>query len=260
MYLQPGKLTISMQPYVTLQIKNKVGYIEFFHPDHNAMPSANLKKLVQFIREAGSNKMVKVVVLKSGGDRTFCAGASFKELIAIDNEVKGTQFFSGFAQVINAMRECPKLIIARVQGKAVGGGVGLAAAADYCLATQYAAIKLSELSIGIGPFVIEPVVSRRIGKTAMSRLTLDAETFYTPEWAKEKGLYAEVFDSAEVLDEAIHEMAEKLCGYNSEALEQMKQVFWEGTDHWNELLLERSKISGKLVLSAFTKEKLKRFK
>ena len=166
----------------------------------------------------------------------------------------------GFANVINAMRKCPKLIIGRVQGKSVGGGVGLAAAADYCLATQYASIKLSELSIGIGPFVIEPAVSRKIGVTAMSQMTIDAETFFSTEFAKDKGLYAEVFETVEDLDEAIKTLAEKLAGYNPEALIEMKKVFWKGTENWDTLLSERAEISGKLVLSKFTKMVLKRFR
>lgn len=249
-----------MQPYVSLNIENKVGYIEFFHPDHNAMPSNNLQKLQQTIIEAGSNTAIKVIVLKSGGDRTFCAGASFNELMAIDDAEAGKQFFSGFANLINAMRECPKLIIGRVQGKAVGGGVGLAAATDYCLATKFASIKLSELSIGIGPLVIEPAVTRKIGLPVMSQMTLDAETFFSAEFAKTNGLYADVFDTAEDLDKAIKAFAEKLCSYNPEALNEMKSVFWKGTEHWDTLLLERAEISGKLVLSAFTKETLKRFK
>lgn len=249
-----------MQPHVTLTIKNKVGYIEFFHPQHNALPSAILLQLEQTIKKAGNNDAINVIVLKSGGDRSFCAGASFDEMLSIEDAKTGKAFFSGFANVINAMRICPKLIIARVQGKVVGGGVGLAAAADYCLTTKFAAIKLSELSIGIGPFVIEPAVSRKIGKTAMAQMTLDAETFFSSEWAKDKGLYAEVFESTEALDEAIENLVEKLSSYNLEALNQMKSVFWEGTDHWETLLLERAKISGRLVLSAFAKETLKRFR
>ena len=246
-------------PYVKLTVENEVGYITFFHPDQNALPSKSLAQLEQTITEAGNNETVKVIVLKSGGDRTFCAGASFKELISISTAKEGEQFFSGFANVINAMRVCPKLIIGRVQGKAVGGGVGLAAATDYCLATQYAAIKLSELSIGIGPFVIEPAVSRKIGATAMSEMTVDAETFFTPEFAKEKGLYANIFKTTEALDEAVKTLAEKLASYNPEALKTMKTVFWKGTEHWDSLLKERAKISGRLVLSDFTKEKLKSF-
>lgn len=249
-----------MEPYVTLSIENNVGYIEFFHPSRNSLPSAILSKLEQTIKAAGVNETIRVIVLKSGGDRTFCAGASFNEVIAIDNEEKGKAFFSGFANVINAMRKCPKLIIGRVQGKTVGGGVGLAAATDYCLATKYAAIRLSELSIGIGPFVIEPAVSRKIGKIAMSQMAIDAETFFSWEFAKEKGLYADVFETAERLDVAVKDLAEKLASYNPEALAEMKKVMWNGTEDWDELLTERAKISGKLVLSEFTKNTLKRFR
>ena len=248
------------EPYVTLNIKKSVGYIEFFHPNHNSMPSDVLKQLEQTIIEAGNNDAVKVIVLQSGGDRTFCAGASFNELIAIENETTGKQFFLGFANVVNALRKCPKLIIGRVQGKTVGGGVGLAAATDYCLATKYASIKLSELSIGIGPFVIEPAVSRKIGKIAMSQMTINAEDFYSAEYAKEKGLYGEIFNTIEELDEAVKTLVETLSSYNLEALKEMKRVFWENTEHWDALLAERAEISGKLVLSKFTKNTLKRFR
>ncbi|WP_299549391.1 enoyl-CoA hydratase/isomerase family protein [Seonamhaeicola sp.] len=248
------------EPYVTLTTEDKIGFIEFFHPNRNSMPGDVLHQLEQTIIEAGNNESVKVIVLKSGGNRTFCAGASFNELIAIEDTETGRQFFSGFANVINAMRKCPKLIIGRVQGKTVGGGVGLAAATDYCLATQYASVKLSELSIGIGPFVIEPAVSRKIGKTAMTQMTIDAETFYSADWAKEKGLYAEVFETTDELDEAVKVLAEKLSSYNPDALNSMKQVFWEGTDHWDTLLQERAAKSGTLVLSKFTKKTLKRFR
>jgi len=248
-----------MEAYVTLTVENEVGFIEFFHPNRNSMPSDVLSLLEQTIIDASKNENVKVIVLKSGGDRTFCAGASFNELIGIENETCGKQFFMGFANVINAMRKCPKLIIGRVQGKSVGGGVGLAAATDYCLATKYASIKLSEISIGIGPFVIEPAVSRKMGVTAMSQMTIDAETFFSTEFAKDKGLYAEVFETVGDLDEAVKILAEKLAGYNPEALIEMKKVFWKGTENWDVLLSERAEISGKLVLSKFTKMVLKRF-
>lgn len=249
-----------MEAYVSLTVNNNVGYVEFFHPNRNSMPSDILSKLEQIIKEAGQNENVKIIVLKSGGDRTFCAGASFNEVIMIDNEEKGKTFFSGFANVINAMRKCPKLIIGRVQGKTVGGGVGLAAATDYCLATKYAAIRLSELSIGIGPFVIEPAVSRKIGKIAMAQMSIDAETFFSWEFAKEKGLYADVFETTEELDIAVKDLAEKLAGYNPDALTEMKKVMWDGTEDWDKLLIERAKISGRLVLSEFTKNTLKRFR
>ena len=249
-----------MEAYVTLTIENEVGFIEFFHPNRNSMPSHILSLLEQTIIDAGNSGDVKVIVLKSGGDRTFCAGASFNEVISIENETTGKAFFSGFANVINAMRKCPKLIIGRVQGKTVGGGVGLAAATDYCLATKFASIRLSELSIGIGPFVIEPAVTRKIGKVAMSQMTIDAETFFSSEFAKDKGLYADVFETVETLDFAVKSLAEKLASYNPEALLAMKKVFWKGTEDWDDLLVERAEMSGKLVLSEFTKNTLKRFR
>ena len=248
------------EAYVKHDIKDQIATIEFFHPAHNSLPSNILAKLAETITKMGKDKDVLVIVIKSGGDRTFCAGASFKELIAIEDEQTGEKFFSGFANVINAMRKCPKFIIGRVQGKTVGGGVGLASAMDYCMATKYASIKLSELNIGIGPFVVGPAVQRKLGVSGMSQIAIDANSFYSPEWAMQKGLFTKVFETTEELDEAVTEMAKNLCQYNPEAVQHMKQMFWRGTEDWDDLLAERAKISGKLVLSTFTKEKLKRFK
>ena len=246
-------------PYVKQHTENEISTIEFFHPAHNSLPGDILAKLANTITEAGQDDNVLVIILKSGGDRTFCAGASFKELISIENEKTGEEFFMGFANVINAMRKCPKFIIGRVQGKTVGGGVGLASAMDYCMATKFASIKLSELNIGIGPFVVGPAVARKLGVSGMSQIAIDANTFYSPEWAKDKGLFTHVYDSTEELDEAVQATAEHLCTYNPEAMKEMKKIFWDGCDDWDTLLNERAKVSGRLVLSEFTKEKLKRF-
>jgi methylglutaconyl-CoA hydratase len=248
------------EPYVKLSIENGVGYIEFFHPEHNSLPGNVLADLAQTITEAGENEAIKVIILKSGGDRTFCAGASFKELININDEATGKVFFSGFANVINAMRKCPKFIIGRVQGKTVGGGVGLASATDYCMATKFASIKLSELNVGIGPFVVGPAVERKLGTSGMSQIAIDANSFYSAEWAKNKGLFTHVYESTDELDEAVKLFAENLCNYNIEAMKEMKTMFWKGTENWDTLLAERAAISGRLVLSDFTKETLKRFK
>ncbi len=247
-------------PYVKIDIENEVGYIEFFHPAHNSLPGNILAELAQTITDAGNNDAIKVIVLKSGKDRTFCAGASFKELVNISDEKTGSVFFSGFANVINAMRKCPKFIIGRIQGKTVGGGVGLAASTDYCMASKFASIKLSELNIGIGPFVVGPAIERKIGLSGMSQIAIDANSFYPAEWAKQKGLYTHVFESNEELDEAVKTTAEHLCTYNTEAMKEMKSVFWKGTEGWDSLLAKRAQISGRLVLSEFTKEKLKGFK
>lgn len=242
-----------MEPYVTSELTpGGIATVTFFHPAQNAMPGFLLRQLAQTIEETGQNPAVKVMILQSGGDRTFCAGASFDELAAIQNEEEGKAFFSGFANVINACRKSSVLILGRVQGKAVGGGVGLAAATDYCFATRHAAIRLSELMIGIGPFVVGPAIERKIGLSAFSQLTLNASTFYDAIWAKEKGLYAEVFENAAEMDTAVGHFAKSLTQYAPAALQQLKKVFWEGTEHWDFLLSERASMSGSLVLSDFT--------
>lgn len=246
--------------YAKQTIKNNISFIEFYHPSHNSLPGDILQKLVNLIKNAGDNKDIKVIVLQSGGDRTFCAGASFKELVNISDEDSGKTFFSGFANVINAMRICPKLIIGRIQGKTVGGGVGIIAACDYCLATKYAEIKLSELNIGIGPFVIGPVIERKIGLSSLSQISLNPSKFFTTSWAKDNGLYAEVFENISQLDLAVQAFAEELCSFNQEAVNEIKKLFWRGTDHWDTFLEEQAIISGRLVLSSFTKEKLNKFK
>jgi methylglutaconyl-CoA hydratase len=248
------------EAYVKHTIENNIATIEFFHPEQNSLPGSVLAQLAQTITDVGAKEEVKVIILQSGGDRTFCAGASFKELIAIDDAETGKIFFSGFANVINAMRKCPKFIIGRIQGKTVGGGVGIAASTDYCMATKFAAIKLSELNVGIGPFVVSPAIERKMGVSAMSQIAIDANTFYEASWAKEKGLFANVYESIEAMDEAVLAFAQHLCTYNPEAMFEMKKVFWRGTDDWDTLLAERAAISGRLVLSDFTKETLKKFK
>jgi methylglutaconyl-CoA hydratase len=240
-------------------IDNKIATITFSHPASNSFPSELLQKLTDEFNRISTDSNVNVIVLQSTG-KTFCAGASFDELLSISDLETGKKFFSGFANVINAMRKCSKIIIGKVQGKAVGGGVGLASACDYVLASSEAAIKLSEIAIGIGPFVIEPAVSRKIGQTAMAELTLNPTEWKPASWAKEKGLYAQIFDNTEQLDSETLAYAEKLASYNPEALAEMKQVLWQNTAHWDELLYERAAISGKLVLSNFTKNALSQFK
>ena len=251
-----------MSPYVKQHTENAIATIEFFHPAHNCLSGELLQKLVACITRAGEDNEIKVIIVRSGGERTFCAGASFDELASIDDaEVEGaTRFFSNFADVINAMRKCPKFIIARVQGKAVGGGVGLAAAADYCLASKYAAIKLSELSIGIGPFVVGAAVERKLGVSAMSQLTIDAESFYDAEWARQKGLYAQVLDSVAALDDAVRVLSEKLATYHPQAMRELKQIFWQGSEQWDGLLAQRAAINGRLLSNDWTKAALKKFK
>ena len=241
-------------------IQNNIATIEFGHLASNSFPSELLSRLTSALNELNKNGDVHVIVLKSEQEKTFCAGASFNELVEVSTFEEGKQFFLGFANVINAMRTCSKIIIGRVQGKAVGGGVGLAAACDYCLATEQASIKLSEFTIGIGPFVIEPAVRRKIGLAALSELTINATSWQSAYWAKEKGLYSKVFDTIKELDLEVEILANNLSKYNIEALKEMKKAFWNGTDNWTNLLEDKAEISGRLVLSDFTKNALQKFK
>lgn len=249
------------QGHVNHDVNDKgIATIEFGHPLSNSLPGKILKKLADTITDLGNDEKVKVIILKSSGDRAFCAGASFDELIAIKDFETGKKFFLGFAGVINACRKCPKLIIGRVQGKAVGGGVGVASAMDYCFATEHAAVKLSELAVGIGPFVVGPAVERKMGVSAMSQLAIDATEWQSASWAREKGLYTEIFDSVEKMDEAIDSLTIKLSNSNPGAMELLKKVFWKGTEDWDNLLDERAALSGELVLSDFTVNAINAFK
>ncbi|EHO15179.1 enoyl-CoA hydratase/isomerase family protein [Myroides odoratimimus] len=247
-------------PFITESIQDKVATISFYSPASNSFPSSQLEKLTSIITKLSSNTHINTIILKSEGTGAFCAGASFDELLSIKDTTTGQAFFSGFANVINAMRKSPKIFIGRVHGKTVGGGVGLAAACDYCFATTNASIKLSELAIGIGPFVIEPAVSRKIGKTAFTAMSLAAHEWKTATWAQNHGLYSEVYDTVDRLDLEVETFATKISSYNPEALYEMKKIFWEGTDHWTELLHQRAEISGRLVLSEFTINALNQFK
>ena len=249
-----------MEGTIKSEIKNGVGTITFFHPQSNSMPGVQLRNLAAEIEKLGKDDNAKAIVLQSEGEKAFCAGASFDELISIKDIDTGLKFFSGFAQVINAMRKAPKFIIARVQGKAVGGGVGIASSADYTFAVNDASIKLSELAVGIGPFVVGPAVERKVGTSAFCQLTINATEWQTAQWAKEKGLYAEVFSTAEEMDKGIATLAGKLATSNPEAMMMLKKIMWEGTENWDTLLLERAGMSGTLVLSEFTVNAINKFK
>ena len=249
-----------MSEYVKITTINGIGTIEFYHPQSNSLPGNILAKLATTITDAGNDKNIKVIIIKSAGERAFCAGASFDELIAIDNPEQGKKFFLGFANVINAARKCPKFILGRVQGKAVGGGVGMAAATDYCFATKYSSSKLSELAIGIGPFVVGPAVERKIGTSAFSAMTINATKWFDANWSREKGLYTDVFDSVEELDDEIDKLASTLSKSNPEAMEKLKKIMWNGTEDWDRLLDKRAESSGILVISDFTSKAIAKFK
>ncbi len=246
--------------YVKRELHKGITTIEFFHPQSNSLPGQLLHGLATAIIHAGHDPATHVIILRSAGEKTFCAGASFDELVAIKTEAEGLKFFSGFADVINAMRICPKFIIGRIQGKCVGGGVGLVAAVDYAIATDTAEIKLSELAIGIGPFVVGPAVERKIGTAAFSALAIDAGSWRSTEWAKRKGLFTEVHENSVNMDEAVQRLAHNLSHSSSQAMAEMKKIFWKGTEHWDSLLIERAKISGRLVLSEFTRNAIHEFK
>jgi methylglutaconyl-CoA hydratase len=246
--------------YVKSEFHYGITTIEFFHPQSNSLPGKILDELSQAIHGAGNDTETKVIILKSAGEKAFCAGASFDELVAIETKEQGLAFFSGFAKVINAIRICPKFVIGRIQGKCVGGGVGLAAAVDYAIATEAAEVKLSELAVGIGPFVVGPAVERKMGTSAFSQLAIDASMWRSAEWARRKGLFSELHPTTEQMDEAIRRLSNQLLHSSPEAMEEMKKVFWKGTEHWDTLLLERAAISGRLVLSEFTRNAIQKFK
>ena len=245
--------------YVKSETHKSITSIEFFHPQSNSLPAKILHNLTTAIKHAGEDPATIVIILRSAGEKAFCAGASFDELAVIKDEKEGLKFFGGFADVINAMRLCPKFIIGRIHGRCVGGGVGLAAAVDYAFATEAAEIKLSELSIGIGPFVVGPAIERKIGLSAFSQLSIDAAHWRNADWARRKGLFSEVYSNADEMDDAIHRLAHTLSLSNSDAMAEMKKIFWKGTEHWDHLLIERAKISGRLVLSEVSKNAIAKF-
>lgn len=251
---------MSTEGYVRTEIQSGIATIEFFHQQSNSLPGQLLESLAGAITAAGADPQVRVILLRSGGEKAFCAGASFDELVAIQDEAEGLRFFSGFAKVINAIRLCSQLVLGRIHGKCVGGGVGIASAVDYAIATSNADVKLSELAVGIGPFVVGPAVERKIGTAAFSQLAIDAASWRSAHWAEQKGLFAELHESTEKMDEALTRLSNTLAQSSPEAMAELKKVFWQGTEHWNTLLTERAAISGRLVLSQFTREAIATFK
>jgi methylglutaconyl-CoA hydratase len=242
--------------HVTARVGDGIATIEFAHPKGNSLPSELLRRMADAVDEVGADSEARTVVLRSGEPGPFCAGASFDELRSIDDAATGKEFFMGFARLILAMRRCPKFIIARVHGKVVGGGVGVVAASDYAIASAGASVRLSELAVGIGPFVVGPVIQRKIGLGAFQALAVDATAWRDAAWAERHGLYAEI---APDLDAAVEAKAAQLAAYNPEAIARMKATFWDGTEQWDALLEERAAMSGTLVLSAFTRQAIAAF-
>jgi methylglutaconyl-CoA hydratase len=246
--------------HVRTETHEGITTIEFYHPQSNSLPGQLLTALTHEVHSAGNERHTKVIILRSAGTKAFCAGASFDELMEIDTADKGFLFFSGFAHLINAMRKCPQFVIARIHGKCVGGGVGIAAAADYAIAVEGAEVKLSELAIGIGPFVVGPAVERKIGTSAFSSLAIDATMWRDAEWARKRGLYAELHSQLAEMDESVDRLARTLAHSSPEAMALLKATFWKGTEHWDQLLIERAAISGRLILSESSRTALQNFR
>lgn len=246
--------------YVKSDVTGGIATVTFHHPKSNSLPGHVLQGMAQAIRDAGANADVRVIVLRSDGDKAFCAGASFDELLAIDNAAKGLAFFSGFAAVINAIRTAPVFVLGRIHSHTVGGGVGLACAVDIAYAHESASARLSELAIGIGPFVVGPAVERKVGAGTFGLLSATPATRRTAAWCEQRGMYAEVFATVEALDDRINAHAKELATYSPEAMAELKRVMWRGTEDWDTLLPERAAVSGTLVLSAFTTQAIAKFK
>jgi methylglutaconyl-CoA hydratase len=245
--------------YIKLSRSSKIAELIFYSDKSNSLPTKMLNELIAHFNNLSDDPSINVIVLRSDGDKAFCAGASFDELIEIEDFASGKKFFMGFAELINAMRKCRKIIVGRIHSKVVGGGVGLAAASDYTLASRDASLRLSELALGLGPFVIGPPIERKIGKEAFTEMSLDCE-WRSAEWGKQHGIYTEIFDTYEELDDHLKNFTEQLSERSPDALENLKKIFWEGTDDWDRLLEERAESSGKLVLSDYTKNYIRDFK
>ena len=255
----PAPTALPPNGLVTTAVADGIATVSFGHPKGNLLPGAILQALAARIREVGQDRSTRVIVLRSEGRGPFCAGASFDELVAIDGPERGRQFFSGFSSVILAMIRAPQFVVVRVHGKATGGGVGLVAAAGLAVATAAAACKLSELAIGIGPFVIGPVVEKKVGTAAFGAMSVDAD-WRDAAWAERHGLYARVVEDVAALDAEVDALARRLAGFNPEAMAEIKRVVWAGTEHWDTLMAERAEISGRLVLSEFTRRSIAAFK
>lgn len=248
------------QGEVISTIEEGIGTVTFYHPKGNSLPGRLLNELAGTIHKVSREQDVRLICLQSRGDGAFCAGASFTELLRIEDYVQGKEFFMGFARVINALRKAPQLVLARVHGKTVGGGVGLAAAADYTLAAAGASIKLSELALGIGPFVVGPAIKRKVGTSAFTDLTINAREWKDARWARENGLYARVYDTIDELDQAVGEYSRELADNNPEASKELKAMFWDDAKDWDELLEERAEISAHLVLTPHAQQALRETK
>lgn len=259
MPLPPANRAATEDGAVTTNVRDGVGTVEFSHPKGNSLPARLLNDLASAIRTLGADDAARVIVLRSAGSGTFCAGASFDEFTAVADAAQGKEFFSGFARVIAAMVRAPKFVLARVQGRAAGGAIGLICASDYSIAVRSAQVKLSELQVGIGPFVVGVVIERKLGLAPFQSLAVHAD-WHDAAWCERHGVYSAVVEDEAALDAAIDAHAKRLAASNPEAMREMKRIFWRGTDDWEALMGERAAMSGRMVLSAFTRDALARFR
>ena len=255
----PAHAASTSEGEVHVEITEGIGTVRFGHPKGNSLPGALLERLADAISGVGRDDAARVIVVKSIGSGPFCAGASFDELVRIADVEEGERFFSGFSRVILAMIRAPKLVLVRVHGRTAGGGVGIAAAGDYTLAVREASCKLSELAVGIGPFVVGPVIEHRIGRGPFAAMAIDAD-WRDAEWCERHGLYARVFEDVGALDAGVDALARTLASSNPAAMSALKRVFWDGTSSWEEMLRVRARMSGELVLSDHTRAAIAKFK
>jgi len=247
-------------PNISTIVQGGVAIITFAHPKHNCFPQEQLQALTKAIQNAAEDNEIRVILLQSDPTKAFCAGASFDELLEVQSPEQGKTFFMGFANLINTMRMCPKPLVGRIHGKAIGGGVGIVAACDYTIATKAAQVRLSELAIGIGPFVIAPAVARKIGTAALTSLALQPNQWKTAEWALQNGLFTEVHLDFDAANQAALEKANQLALYAPEAVAELNKTLWANTDHWAELLPKNAEISGRLLLLPETQTTLQQLK
>jgi len=243
---------------ITYTVDNHVAIVFFETESHNSLTLENLKTLADYFNKASEDKNVKIVLLKSGG-KTFCAGANFNQLLSIENFEDGKAFFMGFGNLILAIKKCDKIVVGRIHGKAIGGGVGLTAACDFTIASEFATIRLSELNIGLGPLVIGPMVERKLGLSGLSALSLNPKEWKTAYWAQQKGLFNEVFQTQIQADAYLATYIESMTNTSLQAMTIVKKMLWENTENWDELLESRAEQSAKLLLTRECKSEIAKF-
>lgn len=244
---------------VQASVADGVGTVEFSHPKGNSLPAKLLDDLAGAITKLGNDAAARVIVLRSAGTGAFCAGASFDEFVTLADAEAGKRFFSGFSRVVLAMVRAPKFVLTRVHGRAAGGALGVIAASDYSIALRTASVKLSELQVGIGPFVVGVVIERKLGLAPFQSLAVHAD-WHDADWCERHGLYSALVDDEAALDVAVEAHAKRLASSNPDAMAEMKRIFWHDIGDWEERMNERAAMSGRMVFSNFTHAALTKFR